>query len=68
MKAVHQPRERDFRRIVTSKMHVIVSAVDLDKRRREVPTRRRKQPAHVVSHVGGEDLAAVFGHEDQVSV
>ena len=42
--AVHQPQERDFRRIVHQQMHVIVFAVHLDKRRREVPHTAANSP------------------------
>ena len=66
--AVDEHRDGDLRRIVHQQMDMIVLAVDLDQFRFEVGADRCEDIAHVVEHGIGEDVAAVFGHEDQMDV
>ncbi len=49
-------------------MNVIVLPVELDERRLEILAQARKEGPHRGEMPGREDMAAIFGHKDQMNV
>lgn len=68
LEAVHEGRYRHLGRVIHQQMHMIVFAVHLDQVRLKGGADGGKDAAHIVQHRGGEDVAAVFCHKDQMDV
>jgi len=68
LERVHQPGDRDVRRVGDEQVDVVVLAVRLDQLGAEVGAHAGEHRPEGVQVLAGQDPAPILGHEDQMHV
>jgi hypothetical protein len=68
LERVHQPRDRDLRRVGDQQVHVVVVTIALHQPRAEVGAHVREHPTEQVKMVARQHPTPILGDEDHVHV